>query len=184
MAEFLPTLLIAVGLSADCFAVALALGCTTRRASIVLRVAAFFGIFQWGMCLGGWLLGTTFVNLIAAYDHWVAFALLLTVGGRMIWESFHEEHEAKLDVTRWWVLLTLSVATSIDSLAVGLSFALVRTAILPASLTIGVTALVITLLGFLLGRRVGEVLGKRAELVGGLILIGIGVRILVGGVVG
>lgn len=184
-ADFLSILLLAVGLSADCFAVALGLGVSSRKASLVLRVAIAFGVFQTVMSLAGWLAGKTFVDLIAAYDHWVAFGLLVLVGGRMLWESFHEEaEEMKLDITRWWVLLTLSVATSIDSLAAGLSFALIRADILFASVTIGVTALLITLIGFMLGSRAGKLLGKRAELVGGLILIGIGIRVVVEHLVG
>ncbi len=129
----------------------------------------------------GWLAGRTIVNFISSYDHWVAFGLLAFVGGKMLWESVHseEEHEGKGDITRGFMLLTISIATSIDALAVGLSFAFLDVNIGVASLVIGVVACAITGLGFLLGRRAGKMLGKRAEAIGGLVLIGIGVRILV-----
>lgn len=135
------------------------------------------------MCILGWLAGQTVVNFIAEYDHWVAFGLLAIVGGRMLWEAFHDEdkgHESA-DITNGLLLLTVSVATSIDSLAVGLSFAFLKVNIRLASLTIGVIAFSITAVGFLLGRRAGELLGKRAEAVGGIILILIGLRILLEG---
>jgi putative Mn2+ efflux pump MntP len=104
----------------------------------------------------------------------------------MIWESFHPEDDEKKtpDFTKGLLLLTLSIATSIDALAVGLSFAFLKVNILTASLTIGITAFLITILGFLLGKKVGGFVGKRAELVGGLILIGIGVRILLTHLIG
>jgi putative Mn2+ efflux pump MntP len=132
------------------------------------------------MCILGWLAGQTVVNFIAQYDHWVAFGLLAIVGGRMLWEAFHhdDEHEESGDITRGLLLLTVSVATSIDSLAVGLSFAFLKVNIWLASLTIGGIAFSITAVGFLLGRKAGELLGKRAEAVGGIILILIGLRIL------
>jgi putative Mn2+ efflux pump MntP len=120
------------------------------------------------------------VNFIAQYDHWVAFGLLAIVGGRMLWEAFHDDHEHEDggDITKGLLLLTVSVATSIDSLAVGLSFAFLKVNIWLASLTIGGIAFSITAVGFVLGRKAGELLGKRAEAVGGIILILIGLRIL------
>ena len=145
----------------------------------VLRTALSFGAFQTLMPVIGWLAGRTVVDVIGGYDHWVAFGLLGFVGGKMIWESFHEKEEGrKGDATRGLMLITLSVATSIDALAVGLSFAFVQVPIVSASLTIGIVAFLITVLGFFAGRRAGELLGKRAEMVGGLVLIGIGLRIL------
>ena len=179
--DFLSLLLIAVGLSADCFAVALCGSCTIKTLSRfqMLRASLSFGLFQAIMPVLGWLAGRVFVNIIASFDHWLAFALLGFVGARMIWESFHPEHEEKrIDITKGLVLLTLSIATSIDALAVGLSFAFLKVNILTASLTIGITCFLVTILGFLLGKKVGELVGERAELVGGLILIGIGLRIL------
>jgi manganese efflux pump family protein len=178
---FLSLLFIAVGLSADCFAVALSGSCTIRTLSRfqMLRASLSFGLFQAVMPVLGWLAGRTFVSFIGGFDHWLTFALLGFVGGRMIWESFHPEHEEKrIDITKGLILLTLSIATSIDALAVGLSFAFLKVNILTASLTIGVTCFLVTIIGFLLGKKVGELVGKRAELIGGLILIGISLRIL------
>ena len=127
----------------------------------------------------GWLIGRNLVTLVADYDHWVAFALLLLIGGKMIWESLHEsEDNEKTDITRGLTLLTLAVATSIDALAVGLTFAFLRISIALASSTIGVIAFIVTILGFLTGEKVGQLFGKRAEIVGGIVLIAIGIRIL------
>ncbi len=181
--DFISVFLIAVSLSMDCFAVALSFSIARARLSLaeVLRTALSFGSFQYLMPVLGWLGGRTIVNIISGYDHWVAFGLLAFVGGRMVRESFRgeEEHESE-DISRGILLLTMSVATSIDALAVGLSFALLdNTNIFLSSLIIGVTCFMITVTGFLLGRKAGEILGKRAKLAGGLILIGIGVRILI-----
>ena len=127
----------------------------------------------------GWLAGRTIVNLIADYDHWVAFIFLALVGSRMIWESTRSrDGHRMIDISKGSVLLTLSVATSIDALAVGLTFAFLKVNIVLASLTIGAVALVATAVGFLLGRKAGKLMGKRAEAIGGAILIGIGIKIL------
>lgn len=175
-------LLIAVGLSADCFAVALAASTSGRSTSPLdaLRVCLAFGVAQAVMPVLGWLAGRTLVELISDYDHWVAFALLLIVGGHMIWESFHaDEGEGRgRDFSRGVTLLVLAVATSIDALAVGLSFAFLSVSIVVPVVTIGVVAALITGVGFLVGRRASRVLGKRAETLGGVILIAIGLRIL------
>jgi len=181
--DLLSLLFIAVGLSADCFAVALSGSCAMKSLTRfqILRASLSFGLFQAVMPALGWLAGRTLVNFIGSFDHWLAFALLGFVGGKMVWESFHPEREDenKKDFTRGWLLLTLSIATSIDALAVGLSFAFLKVNIVTASLVIGVTAFLITVIGFLIGRKVGEYVGKRAELVGGLILTVIGLRILI-----
>jgi putative Mn2+ efflux pump MntP len=128
----------------------------------------------------GWLAGRTVVEIIADYDHWVAFVLLAVVSGRMFWGAFHSEHneEKEVDVTRGFLLLTLSIATSIDALAVGLSFAFLNVNIALASPTIGAVAFVVTTIGFIVGRRASKVIGKRAEAIGALILLAIAFRIL------
>jgi putative Mn2+ efflux pump MntP len=180
--DFLSIVLIGIGLSFDCFAVALSGSIALGKTSAVplFRLSSAFGGFQALMCILGWLAGQTVVNFIAQYDHWVAFGLLAIVGGRMLWEAFHDDHEHEDggDITKGLLLLTVSVATSIDSLAVGLSFAFLKVNIWLASLTIGGIAFSITAVGFVLGRKAGELLGKRAEAVGGIILILIGLRIL------
>jgi putative Mn2+ efflux pump MntP len=176
-------ILIALGLSADCFAVALGGGISSQELTwrARLRVAASFGLFQAVMPALGWLAGRTIVNLIAAYDHWVAFALLAAVAGRMLWESFRPvaERGKMTDISRGLMLLALSVATSIDALAVGLSFAFLDVNIALACVTIGLVACLVTIIGFAVGRRVGHVVGKRAEAIGGIILLAIAVRILI-----
>lgn len=180
--DFISILIIALSLSADCFAIALSGSISLKTFSLrqAFRTALSFGFFQALMPLIGWLLGRTVVSLIAPYDHWVAFGLLEMVGGRMIWESLHEKEasEKKIDITRGLLLLTLSIATSIDALAVGLSFAFLDVDIALASSVIGAVAFTITLVGFLLGRKAGKIIGERAETIGGIILLLIGLRIL------
>ncbi|OGO43630.1 MAG: hypothetical protein A2137_05515 [Chloroflexi bacterium RBG_16_58_8] len=145
-----------------------------------MRVALSFGLFQAFMTLVGWLAGRTVIGFISPYDHWLAFLLLAFVGGRMVWESFRDKDPGgkRTDITRWGLLLALSVATSLDALAVGLSFAFLKVNISLASLIIGLVALAVTGIGFALGKKLGAVVGKRAEVVGGAILIVIGLRIL------
>ncbi len=128
----------------------------------------------------GWLAGRTVVEFIADYDHWVAFGLLAIVSGRMLWESFRPERsqDREIDITRGLLLITLSVATSIDALAVGLSLAFLKVNIGVASLTIGAVAFLVTMIGFVVGKRVSKTIGKRAEALGGIILLAIAFRIL------
>ena len=181
MTDFVSILIIAIGLSADCFAVSISGSVAMQRTTPlqIIRTAFTFGLFQAIMPVIGWLIGRNLVTLVADYDHWVAFALLLLIGGKMIWESLHEsEDNEKTDITRGLTLLTLAVATSIDALAVGLTFAFLRISIALASSTIGVIAFIVTILGFLTGEKVGQLFGKRAEIVGGIVLIAIGIRIL------
>lgn len=175
-------LLIGVGLAADCFAVALSSGISQRILSPlqVVRASFSFGLFQTLMPVLGWLAGRTMVSVIESYDHWVVFILLAFVGGRMTWESFHSRASQSIDrdMTKGILLLTLSVATSTDALAVGLTFAFLAVKVVPASLTIGAITFLISILGFLLGRKTGELIGRQARIVGGLVLFGIGLRIL------
>ncbi len=180
--EFLSVLAIAIGLSADCFAVAIS-GSIARRdysGVAILRVSSSFGLFQALMPVLGWLAGKTVVSYVENYDHWLAFVLLAFVGGRMIWETFHstEDEAEKTNITRGMPLLVLSIATSIDALAVGLSFAFLKVDMAVASLTIGTAAFLITVTGFVIGRKSSKLIGERAELFGAVILIGIGLKIL------
>jgi manganese efflux pump family protein len=179
---FLSILIIAVSLSADCFAVAVSASIANKKLSawLGLRIALFFGVFQAAMTLIGWWAGSYIFELISGFDHWIAFGLLAFVGGKMIWETFHEKdgEESKGDIMRLWYLATLAVATSLDALAVGLSFAFLQVNLAMASATIGIVAFIITLVGFYLGKKLGALIGKRAELIGGIILIIIGLRIL------
>ncbi|MDD4858999.1 MAG: manganese efflux pump MntP family protein [Dehalococcoidales bacterium] len=182
MGNLVSVFLIALGLSADCFAVAVSSSIALKKPTRaqILRVALSFGSFQALMTFLGWLAGRTVVELISGYDHWLAFGLLAFVGARMIRESMeHEKEEKKADMTRGFMLLVLSLATSLDSLAVGLSIALMQVNIAIAAGIIGITSFLVTATGFTVGHRAGSLIGKRAELIGGLVLIGIGVKILI-----
>lgn len=179
---FLSILLIALGLSADCFAVSLSGGVArlNHSWSRLLRVPVSFGMFQSLMLVIGWLAGRTMVELIAGFDHWIAFALLAFVGSKMLWESLHPEHDEdkKGDITRPVLLIALSVATSIDALAVGLSFGFLEVNIVLASATIGIVAFLVTIIGFVVGKKASDIIGKRAEVLGGVILLAIAFRII------
>lgn len=181
--------IIAVGLAMDAFAVSLGIG-TTRQAKdgrAVFRLSFHFGFFQGFMTLLGWLLGSSVANLIANFDHWVAFALLAWVGGRMIKEGLArggEESCPARDPSRGRTLMVLCVATSIDAMAVGLSMAMIDANVVFASIVIAVITLGLSLVGLLAGGGLGERFGKRMEVLGGLLLVGIGVRILVSHLVG
>ncbi len=185
--QILSIFLIALGLSADCFAVTLSASITDRSISRLqwVRVAFAFAFFQALMPVIGWLAGRTVIDFISSYDHWVAFGLLAFVGGRMLWESLRGEHKEKpVDISRGWLLLTLSIATSIDALAVGLAFAFEKINIWIAAPVIGVVCFAISAVGFRIGRKGGAMVGRRAEIIGGLILIGIGAQILIEHLVG
>jgi putative Mn2+ efflux pump MntP len=175
-------LLIAVSLSMDCLAVAIGGSISLPGVSHrqILRVALAFGLFQFGMLVGGWYAGQTVVEIVEAYDHWIAFGLLLLVGAHMLWEATHDEggNRKRTDITRGIPLLTLSIATSIDYLGVGLSLAFVESKVWLAALIVGSVCFLITAAGFYAGRRIGGWLGRWADAAGGLVLIGIGLRIL------
>jgi len=175
-------LLIALGLAMDAFAVCLGAG-TTQHVSgprPVFRLAFHFGLFQALMPVLGWLVGSTIERWIAPFDHWIAFGLLAFVGVRMIrsgLDSGSESHST--DPSRGATLVMLSVATSIDAFAVGLSLAVLGVGIIYPAIVIGVVAGVMSLLGLALGSRLGKAFGKRMEVIGGLILIAIGVRVVI-----
>lgn len=176
-------LLIAIGLSMDSFAVSLAGGISCRKITsvVVLRTAMFLGFFQGAFAGLGWLLSHSFKHLIERYDHWIAFVLLLAIGGKMILESLKSKTEDKaFNIENYLVLLGLSVATSIDALIVGMGLGFLELPVLSSVLIIAIVTLLFSLGGFFLGCRNGfRLLGNRAEMLGGLILIGIGVRVLV-----
>ncbi len=179
--DIVSIILIAVGLSADCFAVTLS-GAAVRQSATkiqVVRTALTFGIFQALMPVLGWFLGQTIVDIIAEFDHWIAFGLLGFIGGKMIWESRgNKETGQKSDFTRGLLLISFAFATSIDALAVGLSFACICVDIVTAAVIIGSVAFIATIIGFEFGKRLGKLAGRWAEMFGGIVLIGIGLRIL------
>lgn len=181
-------LLIAVALAMDCFAVSVVCGVIIRQreTGLILRLAFFFGFFQALMPLIGWLLTNRFSQALEAWDHWIAFGMLAFIGGKMVWDSFQgEESSTSLNPRSLKTQLALAVATSIDALAVGISYACTGyTSLgqlsLPLTL-IGLVSFALSIVGFLLGARFGDIVNKkvRPELLGGLILIGIGIKILI-----
>jgi putative Mn2+ efflux pump MntP len=180
---FWSILLIAIGLAMDCFAVSLGVGTagTAIGARPTFRLFFHFGLFQGGMTLLGWLAGKTVVTYIASVDHWVAFGLLAFVGLRMIRGGLRKmgEPPAIPDPSRGMTLVILSIATSIDALAVGLSLALLAVNVFSAALLIGGVSAGLSLTGLLIGNQLGLRFGKSMEVLGGLILIAIGLRVLI-----
>ena len=175
---------IAIGLAMDAFAVSIAAGLTLKTvdARQTFRLAWHFGLFQALMPIVGWLAGLSIERWIAPVDHWIAFGLLAAIGSKMIYEAFRDaddEEARRGDPTKGWSLVLLSLATSIDALAVGLSLALLDVSIWWPALVIGLVAGAFTTLGIRLGSRFGAVLGRRMEIVGGIVLVAIGVKILV-----
>lgn len=175
-------LLIAFGLALDAFAVSLGVG-VARRATTsrpIFRLSFHFGMFQFLMPIHGWYAGTHVARYVEAWDHWIALALLAFVGVRMIRSGLDPEADpfAGKDPSKGLTMVMLSVATSIDALAVGLSLAMLRISIWYPSVVIGVVTAGLSLFGLLVGHRLGARFGKRTEVLGGLILIGIGVKVV------
>ncbi len=175
------TLLIALGLAMDTFAVSVTSGVTVThdRLKSALTAAFFFGAFQAVMPVIGWFGGSEFRDFVTGYDHWVAFGLLALIGGRMIHESVATEPgERVANLLDLRVLTFLAVATSIDALAVGVTFAFLEVPIIVPVAIIGVVTFVLSFLGVYIGNRFVGFFENRIEIVGGLILIGIGLKIL------
>ena len=181
-------LLVAVGVSMDAFAVSICRGLGMRRLNLRMAavLALFFGGFQALMPLVGWALGSQFMSLISPVDHWVAFVLLALIGGKMLWEAVHDEEgecrdcdrddASRIDLREF---LVLAVATSIDALAVGISFAALSVDIVPAVCLIGVTTFAFSFVGVAVGHFFGARYEKPASVVGGVVLVLIGLKILV-----
>ncbi|HTX92461.1 MAG TPA: manganese efflux pump MntP family protein [Anaerolineales bacterium] len=180
--NFFEVLLIALSMAMDAFAVCLGAGTQERTTGSrpTFRLAFHFGLFQFIMPVLGWFAGSTIVRYIAAYDHWVAFGLLGFVGVRMIRSGLDpDENAADNDPSRGWTLVLLAFATSIDALAVGFSLAIVGVLIWYPAVVIGVVTGLVSWLGIFLGNRLGAKFGKRMGIIGGVILILIGLRILI-----
>jgi len=181
--DFLNLTALAVALAMDAFAVALGVGVSVSPLTgrHFFRLGFHFGLFQALMPIIGWLAGRSVQQYIVDYDHWVAFALLAAIGGHMIYEACQPDDQDTPagDPTRGMKLVLLAIATSIDALAVGLSLAVIGTSVWFPALVIGLVAGAFTIVGMLLGRRIGDAWGPRVEVAGGLILILIGVRIVV-----
>jgi manganese efflux pump family protein len=172
---------LALALAMDAFAVALSTGGYLRSVSPrqAFRLSFHFGLFQFLMPLLGWFTGVQISHLISDYDHWIAWGLLTAIGAKMIYEAGHGDSLFKTDVTRGMTLVGLSIATSIDALAVGLSLAILNTDIFFPSLVIGIVAAAMTLLGLRIGERFSHRYGKFIERAGGIVLLLIGLKILV-----
>ncbi|MGA2990164.1 MAG: manganese efflux pump MntP family protein [Candidatus Korobacteraceae bacterium] len=173
---------IAVALAVDAFAVALVAGLSVQAVTKrrLFRLSFHFGLFQAMMLAAGWLFGKALYLLTSAFANWIAFVLLVLVGGNIIRQALHasDEPRIRLDPTRGWQLVFLSFATSIDALAVGLSLAMMGVSIAVAAAMVGLAATSLTVLGMHLGNRASLLWGKRVEVLGGLILIAIGLASL------
>ncbi len=182
--------LVGLALSMDALAVSISASICTDSIPrpIGLRAAFFFGIFQFVMPLIGWLLGSAFRQFIQAYDHWIAFGLLVFVGGKMLWEGIRAKIPAYCPdpdevkdhgIMKIHSLVVLALATSIDALAVGLSFSVIDSPILWPSVIIGLTTFIVCLLGIQFGKNLKRLFGDWADIVGGVVLVGIGTKILI-----
>lgn len=181
---FIEVLLIGIGLSMDAFAVALCKGLSMRKFNFKASVfiAAFFGFFQAFMPFIGWLVCRNFEKYITRFDHWIAFILLGFIGGKMLWDAIkemknpeEEEEEFRLKIGE---LFLLAIATSIDALAVGISFAFLNINIWSSITIIGICTLILSFIGVLIGNKFGSKFKTKAEILGGIILILIGLKIL------
>lgn len=176
---------IGIGLSMDAFAVSVCKGLSFKKinAKNTITVGLYFGIFQAGMPIIGYLLGTTFAEYIKRYDHILAFLLLVFLGGKMIYEALKDDFSGDNDSLKVGEMLLLSIATSIDALAVGITFAFLENnkglSIYPSAAIIGIITFLLSSTGVLIGKKFGERLQRKAEIVGGLILIIIGAKILI-----
>lgn len=180
--SLLTLLLIAIGLAMDSVTVSISCGLIFYKFKWKnsLRVAIFMGVFQGLMPVIGWFLGTTFREYVEPIDHWLAFTILSFLGGRMIYEQITTNDEFKcFDPTSYKVLTGLALATSIDALAVGITFSIIEMSITIAGIIIGLTSLILSLLAVYLGVKFREKLKIPFELIGGLILISIGLKILI-----
>lgn len=178
--SFTELLLIAVGLSMDAFAVSVSQALTAPNFKRIdsLKFGIFFGGFQALMPLIGWLFGNLFSDYVKAYDHWVAFVLLGYIGVKMILDATVLKDEDNAKELNLKLLLVLAFATSIDALAVGVSFAFMKVSIIKSILTIGLTTFVLSPIGALLGKKIGASLGNKAQIIGGAILVIMGTNIL------
>lgn len=174
-------LLIAFGLAMDSFSVSIARGFTVskdKQPIEALKTGFFFGLFQGGMPIIGWLVGLNIINFISGFDHWIAFGLLSLIGIRMIYESFSQESKKVISSSNLKVLLVLSVATSIDALAIGLSLSFLETSIVMPAIIIGLITFFLSFFGIFIGKKFG-IYFEKIGVLGGIILIFIAIRILI-----
>ena len=173
-------LLISIGLAMDAFAVSVCKGLAMKKMSWkkAIIIGLYFGIFQAVMPVIGYFLGTTFERFITNVDHWIAFILLVGIGINMVKEAFDKESENRNDNVDVKTMLVLSIATSIDALAIGITFACLKIHIVMPVITRGLITFIISVIGVKIGNQFGDKYGKKAEIMGGVILILLGIKIL------
>jgi len=173
-------LLLAVALAMDSVAVSIAIGSKYKELlfSKILLVAAVFGFFQGAMPLAGYFIGITFAEYVQAFDHWIAFVLLVGLGAKMLYEAYKNEFDEEVTDLSTKTLVTLAVATSIDAMAIGVTFAFLQTDIFFASGIIALVTFILCLAAVYIGKKLGSLLESKAEMLGGIILIGLGFKIL------
>ncbi len=184
--NFFVILLIALSLAMDAFAVSVSNGIAIKnlKTKHAVKTGLYFGFFQFAMPLIGWALGTSFSNAISSIDHWVAFVLLGAIGGKMVWDACHndpcdkQKNRSAQEVLTAKLLVVQAIATSIDALVVGVSFAMLQVNIWGACTIIGIVAFLLSFFGSLLGKKIGCFFQQKAAIAGGIILIGIGLKIL------
>ncbi|MBS2097508.1 manganese efflux pump MntP [Carboxylicivirga linearis] len=180
--EFLSLLLLAVALAMDSFAVSITVGLSIKKIKFnpVGKVCLLFAFFQGIMPVIGWALGQSFADAISAYDHWVVFALLLFIGGKMLYEAFQYNESAPfVNAYNNKTITMLAIATSIDALAVGISFSLLNVDIVMPAIVIGIVTFIFSHLGIAIGWKLGSIFRNKMEIIGGILLIGIGIKILI-----
>jgi len=172
--------ILAVALAMDSVAVSIAMGSKYKRLHLpkVLYIAAVFGLFQGVMPLVGYWIGIGFAQYAQAYDHWIAFVLLVGLGGKMLYEAYQDEFDEEVTDLSSKTLMTLAVATSIDAMAVGVTFAFLQTDIYTASAIIAIVTFALCWIAIYIGKKLGSFLESKAEILGGVILIGLGCKIL------
>ncbi len=173
-------LILAVALAMDSVAVSIAIGSKHKKILFprILLISAVFGLFQGAMPLVGYLIGISFAQYVQAYDHWIAFALLVGLGGKMLYEAYKDEFDEEVTDLSNKTLITLAIATSIDAMAVGVTFAFLQTDIYTASGIIALVTFLMCLGAVYIGKKLGSLLESKAEMLGGVILIGLGFKIL------
>lgn len=179
--EIITILLIALGLSFDTFAASISLGIVKSKIKFLqaIPVAFLFAIFQGGLTIGGYFSGAFISHWVEAVDHWIALALLAFIGGRMIWNSFQEEKDKIIDYDNPRTLLSLAVGTSIDAFAVGISLGLIHTSIWWSGFIISSVTFLTSMVAMKIGKGIGKKFGDIAELIGGIVLIAIGIKIVI-----
>ncbi len=180
--NYLSTTFLALGLAADAFAVSLTSGLLIKRIKInkALKIALFFGGFQYLMPLIGWSLGINFSYIISDFDHWIAFGLLGFIGGKMIYESYQLDTDCKkFNPLDFYTLLVMAIATSIDALVAGLGISVLQSSIFLAATLIGIITFCLSFMGVFIGHKIGNRFNNKIEIIGGIILITLGSKILI-----